>query len=226
LFNRKNFVTGLRSAGTYLRMKIPSSPSSSSTRRPFSGLALSFLMIHFLVGPLALAAAETPAVVDDFSAVDHTCTGAARLVITDRQMGGQSHATTAIAEGRMAVTGELKPGRGAPGFVSVPLLLVPDAHPQDLSRYTGIRLRIKITQGTLTVQAASAAITNFDFHTSAPIARQPDEFQEIRIPFKTMKRAWSEQTSLDLATITSINLVSAGMAPGAFAYVVDEVGFY
>ena len=41
-----------------------------------------------------------------------------------------------------------------------------------------------------------------------------------------MKRAWSEQIVLNLKTITSVNLVSFGLAKDAFAYEVDEIGFY
>lgn len=222
----KIFVTGITGWGTYLRMKIPSSSSLSSALCRLSGLTLNVIVIWFLFGPLPVSAAKTPPVLEDFSAAEHTRTGAPRLVIADQEMGGQSQATTKVSDGVMTVAGELKPGRGMPGFVSVPLLLAPDAQPRDLTGYTGIRLRVKVTQGTLTVQAASSAVTNFDFHTSAPIARKPGEFQDVQIPFQAMKRAWSEQTPLDLTTVTSINLVAAGMAPSAFAYVVDEVGFY
>jgi hypothetical protein len=52
------------------------------------------------------------------------------------------------------------------------------------------------------------------------------EFSEVRLPFKDMKRAWSEQIPLNLKTITSVNLVAFGMAKDAFAYEVDEIGFY
>lgn len=207
-------------------MKKPSPSSLAFTVRRLPRATPRFLTIALIFGSSSFLAAETTAVLDDFSEADQTLTGAARMVITDQQMGGQSRADSNVSDGVMAVTGELKPGRGAPGFVSVPLLLLPDAQPKDLTGYTGIRLRIKVMQGMLSVQAASAAITNFDFHTSAPIVRESDDFQEVRIAFKTMKRAWSEQTPLDLSTITSINLVAVGMAPGAFAYVVDEVGFY
>ena len=202
-------------------------PSSlRSARHHLSGLTLGFVMIRFIFGPVPLLAAEAPALVDDFSAAEHTSVGAPRLVITDQQMGGQSRADTAVSDGVMRVSGELKPGRGAPGFVSIPLLLRADAQPVNLTDFTGIRLRVRVTQGMLAVQAASAVITNFDFHTSAPIARRGSDLQEVQIPFAAMKRAWSEQTPIDLTTVTSINLVAAGMAPGAFAYVVDEVGFY
>ncbi len=43
---------------------------------------------------------------------------------------------------------------------------------------------------------------------------------------KEMKRAWSEQIVLNLKSITSVNLVSFGLAKDAFAYEVDEIGFY
>jgi hypothetical protein len=52
------------------------------------------------------------------------------------------------------------------------------------------------------------------------------EFQEVRVPFKEMKRAWSEQIALNLKSITSVNLVSFGMAKDTFAYEVNEIGFY
>jgi hypothetical protein len=48
----------------------------------------------------------------------------------------------------------------------------------------------------------------------------------VKVPFKEMKRSWSEQTPLDLKTLTSVNLISFGMAKDAFAYEVDELGFY
>ncbi len=172
--------------------------------------------------------AETAALktVDDFSAADHTSRGAARLLFTDEQAGGRSQATQQVADGVLKVSGEITPGRGMPGFVSVPLLLSADGAPQDVSAATGVRLKVRVIKGSLSVQEASAKIQNFDFHASAPLARSGQDFVEVRIPFAKLTRAWSEQTPLDAGTVTSVNLVSAGMAPGAFAYEVDEVGFY
>ncbi len=118
------------------------------------------------------------------------------------------------------------PGRGVPAFISVPLPLAPDGSPTDLSGYQGVRLRVKLGAGNLSVQVASSEIQNFDFHTSAPIAREGDGFQEVRIPFASMHRAWSEQIPLNLKLITSVNLVSFGVVKDTFAYEVDEVCFY
>ena len=121
---------------------------------------------------------------------------------------------------------ELVPGRGVPAFLSLVSLLSPDGKPQDLSNYDGVRLRVKVIKGILSVQVGSSEITNFDYHTSSPIAGKRGEFQEVRMPFKGMKRAWSEQTPLNMKMITSVNLVSFGMARGDVAYAVDEIGFY
>lgn len=189
------------------------------------------LPVAFAVAALALAPAGAsgapagPALLDDFADSGKTSTGAGRLLVDDRQLGSASSGTQACADGVLAVRGALVPGRGVPAFVSLVLLASPEGAAQDFSAFEGIRLRVKVTQGSLSVQAGSSAIDNFDFHAS-PIAARGGEFQEVRIPFKGMKRAWSEQTPLDLTTITSINIVAFGLAKGDFAYELDEVGFY
>ena len=173
----------------------------------------------------ASSAVGVSALLDDFADAGKTSTGAVRILVDDRQLGSASQGTQSCAEGVLAVRGALVPGRGVPAFVSLVLLTSAEGGPQDLRAYEGIRLRIKVRQGSLSVQAGSSAIDNFDFHAS-PIAARGGEFQEVRIPFQGMKRAWSEQTPLDLTTITSINIVAFGLAKGDFAYELDEVGFY
>ena len=191
----------------------------------------SFLPIVLLLaatcGPLASRAlcADAFALVDDFSDATRTARGAGRLVIDDTGAGSKSHATQRVENGVLLVQGELVPGRGAPAFISIPLLLTPDAKPQDVSAYAGVRLRVKITQGTLIVQVSSADVDNFDYH-SAPAVAKRGEFVEVRVPFADMKRAWSAQTPLNLKLVSGVNLVTFGMAPGTFAYEVDEIGFY
>jgi len=140
--------------------------------------------------------AATPALVDDFSNPAQTARGAGRLLFTDKDAGSQSSATQRCENGVLVVQGELKPGRGAPAFISIPLLLSPDAKPADVGAYTGVRLRVKLTQGILTVQVSSADVDNFDYH-SAPVGAKRGEFTEVRVPFADMKRAWSAQTALN-----------------------------
>lgn len=173
----------------------------------------------------APARAATSALVDDFSAADHTTGGAGRLVIDDKGAGSQSHATQHCENGVLKVGGELVPGRGVPAFISVPLVLAPDGKPQDISAYAGVRLRVKLVQGPLSVQVSTAEIQNFDYH-SAVVAAKRGEFVEVRMPFNDLKRAWSEQTPLNTKGVTSVNLVVFGMAKTAFAFEVDEIGFY
>ena len=201
--------------------------------KPITSLftSLPTILYPLLLGGLLLAPLNTRAdaqspLVDDFSVAAQMPSGIPRMVITDKDAGGSSVATQTIADGKNIVTGTLKPGRGMPGFVSLPLILSADSSPRDLSSYEGIRLIVHVAQGSLSVQVSTTVVTNFDYHTSAPIARDSEDLKEVRIPFAEMKQMWSAQTALDLSEVTSINLVSAGMAPGDFAYTIDEIGFY
>jgi hypothetical protein len=177
------------------------------------------------LGGTTARAAGVPALLDNFSDAHRNAAGNERIVVTDKDAGGSSRATQTCENGVLAVQGELQPGRGMPAFISLVSLLAPDGKAQDVSAYEGVRLRVKIKAGMLSVQVGSSEIQNFDYPTSAPIARS-DDFKEVRIPFKDLKRGWSEQIPLNLKTVTCVNLVAAGMAKGAFAYEVDEIGFY
>lgn len=183
-----------------------------------------FVLAASLLLATALHAAA-PALIDDFSNSAQTAHGASRLLITDKEAGSQSTATQRCENGVLIVQGELKPGRGAPAFISIPVLLTPAAQPQDVSSFTGVRLKVKLGQGNLSVQVASTDVTNFDYH-AAPVMAKRGEFVEVRVPFANMKRAWSAQTPLSTKLVTSVNLVTFGMAPGTFGYEVDEMGFY
>jgi hypothetical protein len=162
--------------------------------------------------------------IDDFSHETLTSLNTARMLINDADLGGKSTAELTTRKGVLHVEGEIVPGRGMPGFISMVLVLSEAGEPQDLSKYDGLRLRIRVSKGSLQVLAASAEIQNFDYHATA-IPRSK-EFKEIKIPFSDLKRVWSDQTPLNLSTIVSINLVASGMQPGSFAYEIDEVGFY
>ena len=171
-----------------------------------------------------IAKASPSALVDDFSQTQRH--GMDRLLFNDKDLGSQSQAKQTCANGVLSVEGELVPGRGVPAFISIPLILAADMKAQDLSAYEGVRLRVKVNKGILSVQVASSEVTNFDYHTGGPVAAKRGEFQEVRLAFKDMKRGWSEQTALNLKTITSVNLVAFGTVKDAFSYEVDEIGFY
>ncbi|MCC6233484.1 MAG: CIA30 family protein [Verrucomicrobiales bacterium] len=171
-------------------------------------------------------AAVAPLLLDDYSNATRNRNGLERLLIDDKMVGSSSKASQRCTNGVLMVRGDLVPGRGVPAFISQVSLLSPDGKPKDLTGYQGVRLRVKVLKGILCVQVASAVVTNFDYHAGAPIVGQRGEFQEVRVAFKDMKRSWSEQTALDLKSLVSVNLISFGMAKDAFAYEVDELGFY
>jgi len=190
-------------------------------RRP---VAITFTAVFALGAITAHAAA--PLLLDDYSDPTRNKNGVERLLVDDKKAGSKSQATQKCENGVLTVMGDLVPGRGVPAFISHVSLLSADGKPKDLTSYQGVRLRVKVTRGILCIQVSSSEIDNFDYHTSAPIAGKRGEFQEVRIPFKAMKRAWSKQTVLNPKSITSVNLVSFGLARDAFAYEVDEIGFY
>ncbi len=193
-----------------------------------SSLSLLTLTVGLLtlVPGATLVEAAFPAVVDDFNNADATTIGAPRLVIGDDSMGGKSSLEHTIADGVITASGKIAPARGQPGFVSLVLPLAGPGEGADLSDYQGIRLRLRVTNGNLSVSANSTEVTNYDYH-AASITRSTDgEFHEVLIPWTQLKRAWSEQTKLNPATINSLSLVAAAMQPSAFAYEIDEVGFY
>jgi len=169
-------------------------------------------------------ATDFPAVLDAFEDAGQTSVNTPRFVVTDSSIGGNSTAKPAYQDGVLRMEGSLVPARGQPGFASFVLLLDPEGKPQDLSGYKGIEMRIRLLEGTLSVLAASSEIQNFDYHAT-PITRSK-EFKVVRIPFKNLKRVWSEPTALNLETITSINLVASGMQAGNYVYEIDSVGFY
>jgi hypothetical protein len=197
--------------------------TSTSVRRVcLAGLAA---LACSVLGASVAPAGQASPLIDDFANQDRTTLGAPRLIIDDQGAGSQSTARQTCADGVLRVEGQLKPGRGTPAFISVPLLLNAEGTPLDASNYTGVRLKVRVLAGSLAVQVASAPIDNYDYHISAPLARHPS-VREIHVPFKDLKRAWSPQTPLDLKQLTSVNLVSFGLASEAFAYTVEEIAFY
>lgn len=203
-------------------MKLIRLPMSSLHPRAATTTLAALLAFTALGASPALA----PLLLDDYSDPIKNRHGLERMLVNDKTVGSASTATVKCENGVLAVKGDLVPGRGAPAFISQVSLLNAGGKAKDLTGFTGVRLKVKVTKGILCVQVASTEVTNFDYHTSTPIAGARGGFQEVRIPFKDLKRAWSEQTALNAKTVTSVNLVSFGMTPDSFAYEVDEIGFY
>ncbi len=152
--------------------------------------------------------------------------GPPRSSPNDTAAGGGTRTRHSVKGGVLSAKGELLPPRGQPGSASIVLPLNPQGRPQDASAFEGVRLHVRVNQGNLSVSANSSEITNFDYH-AAQIARQSDgAFHEVKIPFDTIKRAWSEKTPLNPGTIASLSLVAFDIQKGSFDFEIDEVGFY
>ena len=199
--------------------------SYSNKRSPYQYYGETITSNHPRISSISLHADTDPGLLDDFTDSQNNSLGNARMFITDTTAGGQSSSTQTIEDGILSASGDLVPPRGQPGWVSIVSLLNADGTPADISQYEGIRLKIKINKGMLSLSANSAEITNYDYHAFM-LQSSGDGIKEVRIPFSNMRRAWSEQTPLNPSTIVSVSLVAVGMQKGSFAYEIDEIGFY
>ena len=164
--------------------------------------------------------------IDDFSHASNNNLGITRQFLNDSIAGGGTTTAQSVAQGVINAKGDIIPPRGQPGWASLVLPLDAQSLPRDASAFEGVRLLIKINTGSMTISANSTEISNFDYH-AAPISVTADgKFHEVKIPFTSMKRAWSEQTPLNTKTITSLSIVAFGLQKSAFDFALDEVTFY
>ena len=169
--------------------------------------------------PLALT-------VDSFTKAELTDMGFPRMFLSDESVGGGSRHESAFSNGILALKGEIVPPRGQPGWVSSVLPLSEMGAVKDLSQFSGVKIKIKINKGNISLSANSAEVTNYDYHTAA-VAVQPDgQFHEISIPFESMQRTWSAQTKLDTTTINSLSIVAYDLSKSSFDFAIDNVSLY
>ena len=166
------------------------------------------------------------AVVDAFDSATQNSYGFDRMFMTDAMAGGGSQSDTKVDNGILHVTGKIAPPRGQPGWASSVLPLAPMGEAPDLSKYQGVRLLVKLNSGSLSLSANSNDVTNFDYHAAQVVLRSDGEFHEVKVPFESMKRMWSEQTVLNPKTINSLSIVAFGLQPSEFDFELDEVSFY
>ncbi len=202
--------------------KTTTSSSQHRSRHPLSKLALG---IAIALTPMLLMGATIPAMLDDFSNPKNNSLGFPRMILDDTTSGGTSSSTQLVDEGILTLKGDLVPPRGQPGWVSLIFLLSPDGSPADISQYEGVRLKIRIETGMLSLSVNSTDVVNFDYH-AAMVEAHGKEFTEVKIPFSALRRAWSEQTKLNTHAIASVSLVAVGLQRSSFAYAVDEISFY
>ncbi len=177
------------------------------------------------ISSVSFAASLSP-VIDDFNDSKNSNLGIPRQFINDTVAGGNTTTQQSVSAGIISLKGDIIPPRGQPGWASTVLPFNVQNLPQDASGFDGIRLLVKINTGNISISANSSEVTNFDYH-AAPVAVSSDgKFHEVKIPFSSMKRAWSEQTLLNTETISSLSIVAYSLQKDSFDFEVDEVSFY
>lgn len=166
------------------------------------------------------------AMIDDFEDPTNNSFGIPRQFFNDTVSGGKTTTELEVAKGVMNLKGKIAPARGQPGWASSVLLLNPQGQPLDASEYKGIRLLVKVNSGNISISANSIEVTNFDYHTAQVVVAPDGKFHDVKIPFNSMKRAWSEQTTLNTKTINGVSIVAFDLQKANFDFAVDEVSFY
>ena len=169
---------------------------------------------------------ELAPTIDTFDNAANNSLGYQRQLITDTVAGGSSTATQTLANGVVRLKGEIVPARGQLGWVSYVVPLDAQGGAQDASAFEGVLLRVKLNKGNLSVSVNSTEVTNFDYH-AAPIAViQDGEFHTLKVPFNSLKRAWSEQTVLNPETVNGISIVAYAVQQDSFDFALDSISFY
>lgn len=167
-----------------------------------------------------------PSTLDDFNDEKQNSLKIDRMFLDDTTAGGKTSTSYTVSDGILSAKGDIAPPRGQPGWASAIFLLQAQGQGQDLSQYEGILIKIRVKKGNISISANSTEVVNFDYHTAQIARKGGDEFQEVKIPFASMKRAWSEQTKLNTKSIASLSLVAFDLQAGSFDFDVDEISFY
>jgi len=158
--------------------------------------------------------------------VSDTNSGIQRVSINDTTAGGKTTTELSVSSGVIKVKGKITPPRGQPGWSSLVLPLDPMGKSQDASQFTGIQLLVKVNKGNVSISANSAEVKNFDYHAAQVVVINDGKFHQVKVPFESMKRAWSEQTTLNTRALDSLSIVAFGLQRSDFDFEVDEVSFY
>ncbi len=170
--------------------------------------------------------ANAVSAIDSFDDEVNNDRGLPRQHMNDSMTGGNTTTSHFFKSGVMHIKGDIEPPRGQPGWASTVLLLSPDGTPINADKYQGIRVKLRINRGMVSLSANSTEVTNFDYHAALLSAPIDGNFHEINIPFDSMKRAWSEQTKLNTQTINSLSIVAFSMQKASFDFQIDEIAFY
>ncbi|HEY7885602.1 MAG TPA: CIA30 family protein [Cellvibrionaceae bacterium] len=193
-------------------------------------LSTASLKSYVLAVALALSgpvfADSLPPLVDSFDDAKNNNLGLPRQLMTDSIAGGNSTATHSVDAGVAVVKGDITPARGQLGWISFVLPLDGQGGPQDANAYEGVLLKVKLSEGNLSVSVNSTQVTNFDFHATTIPVTNDGEFHQVKVPFASLKRAWSEQTPLNADSINAISIVAYAVQPQSFNFALDEVSFY
>lgn len=189
-------------------------------------LLVSLLLLLSLNLSAAQPDEKASSLIDNFSDTTNNNYGFPRQFLNDSMMGGKTVAAQEMKDNKIHLSGNIVPARGQLGWSSTVFLLEGQDIGKDLSAYKGIKVRLKLNTGSLSISANSTEITNFDYHSTVLAVPVDGKYHDISVPFDSLKRAWSAQTTLNTASINSISIVAFGLQPSDYDFVIENISLY
>ena len=147
--------------------------------------------------------------------------------ITDFIMGGESTIDLSFEGGAMKMSGFVSPKAGFTSFAGATAnFFDSDYEAYDLSKYSGIILKVKGDGKYYRINLCSQKVIDFD-DFFATFKTEENQYTEIQIPFSKFKQfGFGEQVKWDRSDIYGISILTFGNANKNFNLEIDEIRFY
>ncbi|HVZ40540.1 MAG TPA: CIA30 family protein [Candidatus Kapabacteria bacterium] len=167
----------------------------------------------------------TVALIDDFSARDLKSSAGPRWEVNnDSAWGGSSTLGTEWKQGTLRVHGKLVTRKGAPALAGISLAFDSLGTPFDVTRFKGVRVRVRCAKGPLALKLMTTGVKNYDFHASMiPVG---PSIKQIDIPFSEFHQIWSSPVPWTGRDMRGIAFWASDISNGDFDFTIDSIAFY
>ena len=142
-------------------------------------------------------------------------------------MGGESTIDLSFEDGAMKMSGFVSPKAGfASSAGATANFFDSDYEAFDLSKYSGIILKVKGDGKYYRINLCSQKVIDFD-DFFATFKTEENQYTEIQIPFSKFKQfGFGEQVKWDRSDIYGLSILTFGNANKNFNLEIDDIRFY
>lgn len=168
----------------------------------------------------------TSRLIDDFSGNTlASSSGPVWSINCDTAWGGTSTIAIKHLKGTLNVSGTCASGGGRPGLAGISLMFDDKGNAFNLTRFKGVRLRIKSKSSPLQLKLLTSAVTNYDYHAIAIPGN--NELQTLDLPFTQFEQTWSAPVRWTGKDVRGVALwVSSLSGTASYDFTVDSIELY